>query len=77
MVDFSRLGKENVVCKSSEGNSIKKIENIAIRGSKLLKDDEIKFLAKFIDNEMKNKPLTKKFCAEFFKRKEACDKFNN
>jgi len=73
---FSRNALNSDDCMYSK-KSVKELEEITLKGSKLLNSNEIKSLAKFIENEIKNKPLTKKYCLEFFKREENCNKYHD
>ena len=69
---FSRFTKKDVDCKYLDN-----VEKEVLRGAILLNDNEIKFLTKFIYDEIKSKPITKKYCLEFFKTKSACNKYNH
>ncbi len=68
---FSRFTKKDLDCKYLDN-----MDKAVLRGAILLNDNEIKFLTKFIYYEIKSKPITKKYCLEFFKTKNACDKYN-
>ena len=69
---FSRFTKKDVDCKYLDN-----VDKEVLRGAILLNDNEIKFLTKFIYDEIKSKPITKKYCLEFFKTKSACNKYNH
>ena len=72
---FGRSNKKKF-CKNSnniEGNN----SLISLRGHKLLYDEEILLLTNFIRDEIKNKPITKRYCIEFFgKKTNNCKEFN-
>ena len=69
---FTRFTKKDLDCKY-----LNNIGKVVLRGTRLLEDDKIKFLTKFIYDEIKSKPVTKKYCLEFFKTKNTCNKYNN
>ena len=69
---FSRLKKKDLDCKYLDN-----IDKVVLRGARLLNENEIKFLTKFIYYEIKKKPINKKYCLEFFKTKNTCNKYNN
>ncbi len=69
---FSRFAKKDLDCEY-----IDSIDKLVLRGARLLNDNEIKLLTKFIYDEIKSKPITKKYCLEFFKTKSACNKYNH
>ena len=69
---FSRFLKKDLDCKYLDN-----LDKAVLKGAKLLNNNEIKFLTKFIYDEIRNKPITKKYCLEFFKTKDACDSYNN
>ena len=49
---------------------------IVLKGAKLLNETEIVFLSKFVYEEIKNKPITKRYCLKFFNKEEVCNRYN-
>ena len=67
---FSRNYKEDKSCNHIEDNIM------PLKGTVLLRDNEINYLVLFINNEIKNKPITKHFCIEYFnKNSSTCENF--
>ncbi len=69
---FYRYSKKDLDCKYLDN-----LDKVVLRGARLLNENEIKSLTKFIYDEIKSKPITKKYCLEFFTTKDACNKYNN
>ena len=72
---FSRLLNPNLDCVNCKNKLLSDKKIVALKGSKLLNKNEINVLVKFIIIEIKNKPVTRRYCLEFFKREEACVKY--
>ena len=69
---FSRLFKSNLDCVNYKNKPLEDDKIVVLKGSKLLNNNEINVLAKFISQEIKNKTITRKYCEAFFKTEEAC-----
>lgn len=74
---FARTAKEDLDCNHFKKDSTNDARVNVLKGSNLLNKNELKSLTKFIVDEIQEKPIKKKYCLEFFKRREACDVYKN
>ena len=74
---FLRYAKKDIDCINIKDNSLNSKETFALKGSKMLNESEIVTLSKFIHRDIKNKPITKKYCLAFFRREEVCNNYTN
>ena len=66
---FTILRKKDIDCTHFKDEAYK-VKALVLKGAKLLSETEIVFLTKFIYEEIKNKPITKRYCFAFFNKKE-------
>ena len=72
---FLRFAKKDIDCTHFKDEAYRSKEALVLKGAKLLSETEIVFLSKFIYEEIKNKPITKRYCFAFFNKEEVCNRY--
>ena len=72
---FLRFAEKDIDCTHFKYEAYRSKEALVLKGAKLLSETEIVFLSKFIYEEIKNKPITKRYCFAFFNKEEVCNRY--